>query len=116
MAYSQDLRQRIMLFILQGGGRTEASKRYAISERTVYRWLSQPVDYQPQKPGPRTNRKFDREKLIAIVQAQPDLMLKEIAAQLGVKVNTVSRTLINLGFTRKKNTAIRPSVHPPSDH
>ena len=26
MAYSQDLRQRILDFILQGGGRTEASK------------------------------------------------------------------------------------------
>ena len=116
MAYSQDLRQRILQFILQGGGRAEASKRYAISERTVYRWLSQPVDYQPQKPGPRTNRKFDREKLIAIVQAQPDLMLKEIAAQLGVKVNTVSRTLINLGITRKKNAAICPSIRTTPAH
>lgn len=63
------------------------------------------LGYQLQKPGPRTNRKVDRNKLIAIVQVHPDLMLKEIAAQLGVKINTITGALIKPGITRKKHYA-----------
>lgn len=115
MAYSKDLRSRVMQFIALGGGKAEAARRYVIHERTIYRWLNLPVNYQAQKPGPRTNRKFDRNQLLVIVQEQPDLMLKEIAAMLGVKKNAISRTLIKLGITRKKNTAIRPSLPDPSN-
>ncbi len=116
MAYSEDLRSRVMQFIATGGCKAEAARRYAINERTVYRWLNLPADHQAQKPGPRSNRKFDRNQLILIVQEQPDLMLKEIAAMLGVKKNAISRTLIKLGISRKKNTALRPSIQTPSDH
>ena len=115
MAYSEDLRSRILQFIATGGCKAEAARRYAINKRTIYRWLNLPADHQAQKPGPRTNRKFDRDRLLIIVQEQPDLMLKEIAAMLGVK-NAISRTLIKLGISRKKNTAIRPSIQIPPDH
>jgi transposase len=38
-AYSLDLREKVMFFISNGGGKREASKVFGIGEDTIYRWI-----------------------------------------------------------------------------
>jgi transposase len=39
MAYSIDLRERVVSYVKSGGSRISASSIYTVSERTVRRWL-----------------------------------------------------------------------------
>jgi len=39
MAYSVDLRERVVNFVKAGGTRLQASRRFKVGEVTVYRWL-----------------------------------------------------------------------------
>lgn len=112
MAYSQDLRQRVLCFVHGGGSKAEASRRYEINVDTVYEWLKQSPNHQAQRPGPKDSRKLSRIELVQVVEAQPDLMLKELAARFGVGTSLISKTLRMMGIRRKKNTAICTSVHP----
>jgi transposase len=102
MAYSKDLRKRVLRFLERGGKKTDAAERYTISERTVHVWAMQGPDHQPGKPGPTTSRKFDRAQLAKQVEDRPDALLKELAKPLGVSVNTVSHALRKMGIRRKK--------------
>ena len=113
MAYSQDLRQRVLCFVQGGGSKAEASRRYEINVDTVYEWLKQPHNHQAKKTGPKDSRKFSRIELAQRIDAQPDLLLKELATCLGVGISTISKTLRIMGIRRKKNTAIRTSIRPP---
>ena len=113
MAYSRDLKRRVLDFVAQGGSKAQAARRFQINTCTVFVWLGQPADHRPGKPGPKTGHKIDRDRLRQLVQTQPDLMLKELAAKLGVSINGVSRCLMVLGISRKKNAALRQRVHRP---
>jgi putative transposase len=110
MAYSKDLRKRVLDYVERGGSKIEAAQLFQINVRTIFMWLRQGRDYQRGKPGPRTSHKFKREELARLVAKQPDALLKELAAQLGVRsINTVSHALIKMGISRKKNAAVHPS-------
>ena len=39
-AYGLDLRERVVQFIQQGGGKVEAARRFAVGRNTVYRYLA----------------------------------------------------------------------------
>jgi transposase len=110
MAYSADLRERVLSFIERGGSKAEAARLYEVHLRTVFLWVSAGETYVRVKPGPRGSRKFDREALRAMLERQPDLLLKELAEHFGVTINTISHALIKMGISRKKNAAVRPGL------
>lgn len=112
MAYSQDLRRRVLAFINAGGSKAEASRRYEIHVDTLYQWVKQPPDHQAKKPGPKDSRKFCRIALAKAVQEQPDVMQKELAKRFGVSISVISATFRILGLRRKKNAGVRASIHP----
>jgi transposase len=111
MAYSQDLRHRVLSYVQAGGSKAEASRRYAIHVDTVHKWVKQGVNHQGKKPGSKDSRKFSRLALAQAIQEQPDLMLKELAARFGVGISIVSETLYLMNILRKKNAAIRTGIH-----
>jgi transposase len=111
MAYSDDLKQRVLKFVAAGGGKSEAARRFSVARSTVFVWLGEPANHVPGKPGPRAGRKIDREQLRQAVQAQPDLLLKELARRFGASVNGISCSLKAIGLSRKKNAVLRPSLH-----
>ena len=78
MAYSNDLRQRILQYLAAGGGKSGAARRFSLARSTVLVWLGEPQNHVPGKPGPKTGGKIDPEKLRQAVQEQPELMLKEL--------------------------------------
>lgn len=107
MRCSSDIRTRVIDFVESGGSKAEAARRFQVSARSVFYWLKQGRDYVAAKPGPRDARKTDRKKLIKLVEANPDMMLKELAQELDVSINAVWHSLKVLGYTRKKNGTLQ---------
>ena len=112
MTYSTDLRARVLDFVASGGSKTQAAKRFSVHRSTVHEWLKQPEDHKAGKPGPKGSRKFDREDLRRLVQAQPDLLIREMAQILGVSNGAVGHALRCMKLGRKKNTVLRSGIHP----
>lgn len=110
MAYSEDLRKRVLSFVSRGGGKAEAARCFEVSLRTVFLWLEQGSEHKACKPGPTTSRKFSREVLAAMLKQQPDLLLKELAAHFGVSLNAIRHALMQMGISRKKNAAVRSGL------
>lgn len=112
MAYSADLRSRVLDFIKSGGSKVEASRRFKVCRASIYVWLSQPESHQPGKPGPKASRKFDQEELRKEVLAHPERSAHDLASKRGVEPNAIWCALRKMGFTRKKNSTVytKPSL------
>ena len=107
MAYSRELRERVLRFIEEGGSKVAASRLFDVSRATVFLWVQQGEEFTVGKPGPRSNRKLDCNQLVCLLEARPDMMLKELAQTLGVGISTVSYSLKKLGYSRKKNGTLQ---------
>ncbi len=114
-AYSQDLRERIVKSVEEGKSRREVSRVFQVSLSTVKRYLKQSFEEGHLQPKPIPGRPAHKEaalqaKLQAQLEAKPDATLVEHCehwgAQEGMKVSpsTMSRVILRLRFTRKKNT------------
>ena len=102
MAYSIDLRHRVVDFIESGGSITEASKIFKIGRATIYRWFNR-EDLAPTKVTHR-QRKIDIQELEKDVAENPDTLLKERARKFGVAPSALSYQFGKLKITRKKNS------------
>ncbi len=107
MRCSNDIRTRVLDFVEDGGSKAEAARRFKVGVRSVFYWIKQGRGYLNKNPGPTTSWKLDRKKLIQLVEANPDAMLKELSSELGVSINAVHHSLKVLGYTRKKNGALQ---------
>jgi transposase len=110
MSKSYDLRIQTVNYIRSGGSKTEASRLFGVTRRTIYNWLGMEGDVrQKKKPGPKGSRKVDEASLKQAVASRDDARLSELARHFGVHPSTVSRMLKRLKVTRKKNVALRRS-------
>ena len=108
MAYSTDLRKRVLDFIHTSGKKSEASRRFSVDRSTIYRWLFAEDPFSPQKPGPKNMRCLDEAALKQHVADFPDLTQNERALHFGVSASSIRYGLRKLGITRKKkHSAIR---------
>ena len=106
MAYSTDLRKRVLGFIQSGGKKSEASRRFSVDRSTIYRWLGAQDPLATEKPGPKHMRCLDESALKKHVADFPDLTQSERATHFGVSVSSIGYGLRKLGMSRKKNTRI----------
>lgn len=110
MPLSLQLRQRVIAGLERGQSAVSIARRLEISERTVRRLahrarLGHPLT--PGKTGPKKPTKLtpaDDRKMLELIEREPGITLKAIAAQLSVEVaeSTVSRRLKALGISLKK--------------
>lgn len=100
MSYSVDLRERTVKYVQAGGSRTQASRLFGVSRKTLFHWLHRPT----LLPAPRSVRqgKIDKSKLLSHVQSYPDALLRERAVAFGVTPSGMWRALHRLDI-RKKN-------------
>ena len=105
MAYSIDLRQRVVAFVEEGGSKAEAARRFRVSGWCVQDWCGR-SDLAPKQHGPR-QRKLDRLALRQHVAHHPEATLKERAQHFGVAINAIWYALQRLQVTHKKNSSIR---------
>jgi transposase len=112
-SYSHDLRKRVVKAVRSGKSRPEVAETFSISLTTLKRWLVLDAqgDLAPKpEPGTRPRIGPDLEPYLRTqVEAHPDAILDEHvelwAASQGQRLSraTMARTLIRLGYTRKKS-------------
>jgi transposase len=105
MAYSIDLRKRVVEFVEEGGSKAEAARRFRVSGWCVHDWCCR-ADLTPKQHGPR-RRKLDRLALRQHVAHHPEATLKERAPHFGVAINAIWYALQQVKVTHKKNSAVR---------
>ena len=105
MAYSVDLRKRVVEYVKEGGEKKEAAKIFKVSLWCVYDWLKR-ENLEPIKVK-RRKRKLDWEALKQDVKDRPNALLKERAKKFGVKINAIWYALKEMRISYKKNIPIR---------
>ena len=101
MAYSLDLRKRVVDYIENGGSIKQASVLFQIGSATIYRWLRR-QDLTPTKVTTR-RRKLDLAALEKDVEENPSARLIDRAKKFGVRPSTIHYALKKLKIRRKKN-------------
>jgi len=104
MAYSVDLRERVVGFVRDGGGSTEASRVFKVGRTTIHTWLS--AESLEPKPAKTRKRKIDKAALAEHVRTHPDALLRERASEFNVRVSSMWEAMGKLKIT-KKNDHIR---------
>jgi transposase len=118
--YSQDLRERVIGFMVLGGSARAAATRFAVSVGSASRWAQRWRADGHARPramgGDRRSRlSGHRLRVLQLVARQPDMTLQEIRSALAascaitVGVSTVHRFLTAQNLTRKKRPCTRPS-------
>lgn len=107
MTYSSSFRERIISHIAEGGSKASASRLFKLSSNTIHRWWLSRDDIAPKRKRRGGSYKLARDKLVKLVEENPDIMLKELAAELEMSIHAVWHSLKVLGFTRKKNGTLQ---------
>ena len=65
MSYSIDLKKRVVSFIEEGGSKVEATKRFSVGRRTVFKWMKKKRERGTLANKKRVSspRKLQEEKL-----------------------------------------------------
>ncbi len=110
MAYSLDLRKRVVSYIESGGDSISASEVFSIGERTVRRWITLKKETGNLKPRPHGGGqvyKVQPSVLEAYVLINPDNTLAELANKFGASSSAIRRSLKSVNYVSKKNITLR---------
>lgn len=115
MAYSLDLRERVVRAWDSGMKPETVATTFAVSVSWVYRLLQRRRETGSIKPRPQTKFRSrtlssDEEiRLVALITVKPDATLAELQAALPTRaaLSTLWRTIDRLGLTVKKNSTRR---------
>ena len=104
MAYSTDLRERVVEYLEEGHTLESTKKVFKVSVSTMRSWRKQLVEmgHLENRPLDRTFKKIDPEKLLAYIEEHPDAYLGEIAEVFSCTGEAVRQALAKLHVTRKK--------------
>ncbi len=114
IAYSMDLRQRVIDACDAGGKTKEVATTFGVSPAWVRRLKQhrrERGDILPRHGGGSRGRKFDRDQLAQLVRQQPDATLVELRGRLGVAVTpwAICKALKELKLSYKKRRYTRPN-------
>lgn len=105
MAYSTDLRQRVIAHLAKGNTHEETAKTFDVSVTAIKAWkkLLAETGSLKKRPLDRKPRKYCAEKLSKIMAETPDAYLIEIAEKFANgSVSGVRKALERMKITRKK--------------
>lgn len=113
--YSLDLRERICAYVAEGNSARSAGRLFGVSAATAVRFAAEHRDHgvAATKSQGRPAGKFGklaphRDFLLEIVQAEPDITLRELATALSdahgvnVQLSSLHRALERAGLSYKK--------------
>ncbi len=104
MAYSLDLRKRVVKYIENGGSITQAAALFQVGRATIYRWLGR-QDLKPTQVKHR-RRKLDLPALEKDVAENPSARLIDRAKKFGVRPSTIHYALKKLKLRRRKSITL----------
>ena len=104
MAYSVDLRSRVIEYLEKGHTQEETSEIFSVGITTIKRWktLLSETGGLEKRPLNRSARIFESEKLDAYVEKNPDALLKDVAEHFGGSVTGAFYALEREKITLKK--------------
>lgn len=105
MAYSIDLRKKVIEYLSKGNSQRQAQKVFGVSRSALKAWqkkYKQTGDLK-DKELCRKFKKLDPEKLLSYVREHPSAYLKEIGEAFGCSGMAVLKAFRRLNITRKKN-------------
>lgn len=107
MAYSEDLRKKVMEYIDRGNSQRKTRETFHISMDTINKWRRKYEQTGEIKNTPmrRKPKKLPPEELRAYVKEHPDAYLKEIGEVFGCSDTAVQKALKRLNITRKKRVS-----------
>lgn len=110
MAYSMDLRLRVVAALERGDSPTQVSRQFFVSRTAARDWRDRACEgrLEPDKPGPtgpRVLSEADDRIMREQVAMNPGITVKQLMPKLTVTVveSTVCRRLKKLGLRLKKN-------------
>ncbi len=104
MAYSLDLRIRVIDYVENGGSVVKAAKLFQVGRASIYRWLNR--ETLEATKVKRRNRKLDWSDLKKDVEKNPERRLIDRAKQFGVRPSAISYALKQMKMTRKKTASL----------
>lgn len=113
MPYSVDLRKRAVSAVHAGMKQVTACKVFLICKRTLYTWLKlaeKGCDLRPKSDFQKGHSHGikDLDQFREFVNNHPDYTQEEMAKYFSVGSSTISRTLIKIGYSRKKRAKLIP--------
>jgi transposase len=111
---SEDLRFRVVEAVLAGSSRRAAADRFSVSVSSAIRWSARaasegsPNARKQGRPAGKGPLARHLDYLIAVVEAEPDITMPELAARLQAERGataawaSLSKLLCRAGFTYKK--------------
>ena len=105
MAYSLDLRERVVRFINKGGSKIEAHRHFGISLWCIRNWCGRSTLEATYSHQGRP-RKVYLEALRQDIQRHPDKLLRERAKHFNVHTNSIWHACRVMKITHKKNTSV----------
>lgn len=117
MAYSMDLRRKVLAACDRGESVASVARRFEISEPTVRsfkRLRDEQGEPTPRRTGPQGPTKLtaaDHETLRTAIAERPGITLRELVQRMSVRVveSTVCRAVGKLGLSLKKSRSSPPS-------
>lgn len=108
MAYSLDLRQRVMARLKEGHSVEDTAILFQVSPATIYRWRNRPS--LARTVVTQRRRKLDAEALRQHVRDYPEARLKDRAKAFGVHPSALGFALKRHRITVKKNSSATVSA------
>lgn len=108
MAYSLDLRQRVIDRVNQGHSVEETAEWFQVSVATIYRWRNRPS--LERTVVPQRRRKLASEALRQHVRDYPEARLQDRAKHFGVHPSAIGHALKRHRITVKKSSSATDSA------
>ena len=109
MAYSVDLRSRVIGYIKEGNTQEQASKIFKVGTSTITRWLTllSETGSLEKRPLNRKAPKFKSEKLQTYIEENPDALLKDVAEYFNGSTTGAFYALEREKITLKKRAVLQ---------
>ncbi len=109
MAYSRDLRERVIAYLNEGHTQEETRIIFKVGTTTIKSWLAllSETGSLEKRPLERSPRKFESEKLNTYIEENPDVLLKDVAAKFKGSVTGAFYALNREKITLKKNDILQ---------
>jgi transposase len=104
MAYSVDLRERVIAYLKEGHTQEETRIIFKVGTTTIKNWLSllSETGNLEKRPVDRTPRIFETEKLNAYIEENPNALLKDVAEKFNGSITGAFYALEREKITFKK--------------
>ena len=102
--YPGELRVRVIRFVEGGASRREAAEQYDVSVSSAIRWVQRFREDGTAEPTPRGGStsplEEHAEQILALIDEQPDITLREMVSALHKRRIPGSRSALSRFFTR----------------